>query len=196
MECEILLDRRLAPGNRIVDSVDAATDQPQVRRGPSLRCDGRRLDLDSEAELQDILYLDQRSQFIRDDPKWPTEDVVGNKHAGALPTDNQALGAQRGQRLPNNGVADPKTRDQLLFCRQTCAGPHFPFPDVATKPFGELGRAAQRGQKRLRGVVHGNSAQCPTGASSPIIRSCSSSAENCGRVPMPLPRRVSLRTKL
>ena len=117
-------------------------DRQKIRLGPPFRRDAGGLDLDREAKLQNILDLDEGSQFVRDDAKRAAGRVAGDKYTRALPADDQPLRAERRHCLAHHCAADLEMRDQLLLGRQTFTRAQLSAANVPAKPLGELGRAA------------------------------------------------------
>jgi hypothetical protein len=175
MKGEVLVHRRLASADRVVDPVQAAAKFVDGAAIALIGRDAGRLHLDGDAQLHHVHHLGQRSQVVLGDAKWPVCRSIGNERAGALPRDHQPLRPQRGNGLAHHRATDLKPRHQLLFRRQPfawtqCVGPNLAAQDVDElarailqdrQPHRSLGITRHRGQPPPR-PASGHSNPCPS----------------------------------
>ena len=153
MERKVLVDRRLAAPDGVLDAPVSLGDLFDVRAIVALGREPRRFDLDAGAQLHDVERFAQRIQLVDFDAERPAH-VFGDEGADALPHHDQTVGAQARHRLAHHGAAHPGRGHHLLLGRQFRAGRQAAAGDVGADArdqlLGEPARRHERPECRQR----------------------------------------------
>ena len=117
MERKVLVDRRFAAPDGLLDTPVGLGDLFDVRAIVALGRQPRRFDLDPGAQLHDVECFAQRIQLVDFDAERPAH-MFGDKGADALPHRDQTVGAQARHRFAHHRSAHPGRGHHLLLGRQ------------------------------------------------------------------------------